>query len=358
MAKFKYTRRTEEDWEKAAAGSREFEGAFKDAFTIYKARAGENAIRICPPTWEGARHYAYPIHVHFRVGPTLASVLCLRRMKNQRCPICEEAEALQKSGDEDSAKDLWPRKQHVAWIIDRKDESAGPLLYPMPAQKVDQAIVAICRDPETGELLYVDDVDQGYNLTFQKTGQNLNTQYTGFVLSRRPSAMSSDPKRQEQWEDFIHDHPIPDTLQWRSYDDVKRLFEGVASDEAEPARNRGNGHREPDRREERGQERERTERRETRREEREPDRTERQTVDARQARREPEREDTATTTTRRAPASRSDAPLLEGRAEPEGAQGTLDRPRTSAAALREKYAQRGRQADTRRERDLDDEIPY
>ena len=51
MAKFKYTRRTEEDWEKAAAGSREFEGAFKDAFTIYKARATMPIRSMCISGW-------------------------------------------------------------------------------------------------------------------------------------------------------------------------------------------------------------------------------------------------------------------------------------------------------------------
>lgn len=332
MAKFQYVRRSVESYEKAASGSGDFEGIFKDEFNTYKVKTGDNHIRILPPTWPEAGHYAYTVHVHYSVGPRNASVLCPSKMKNERCPICEAASAAERAGeDSDAVYELRPTKRMVAWILDRKKEDDGPLLWAMPHKMVDLAILALCKDPETGELFYIDDPKEGYNISFQRQGTGkTNTVYNGFQLGRRVSSVA------EKWLDYIAENPIPDTFVWRSYKEIKALFEGGAAPQEE----------ENPRQVARQEARSNTRDQETREREEEDERP-------------------------RVPAGRIEPRRTQpapSRTEPEDDEPQQDSGKSRAAALRDKYAQRNTQraapdeqpARTLRARadDLEDEIPF
>lgn len=69
-----------------------FDSIFKSAYDGWRPKEGENNIRILPATWDGHEDYAYTIWLHRYVGQDTSNYLCLRKMKNKRCPICVEAE--------------------------------------------------------------------------------------------------------------------------------------------------------------------------------------------------------------------------------------------------------------------------
>lgn len=214
----------------------DFQGYIKDEFKIYKVRDGENCIRILPASWE-SDHYGLDVHVHWGVGPENATVLCLRKMLQERCPVCEEVTTLERAGETKEAQELSERLSVLAWIIDRKDEAAGPQLWAMPFTKVDREIQKQSQDRQSGVYFVVDNPDTGYDIYFDKSGKGLTTQYTGVQLARNPTSVD------QEFLDYIAQVPVPETLIWRDYDTLKNLmYGGVPPADAAPAsRFTGNG---------------------------------------------------------------------------------------------------------------------
>lgn len=224
MADFKYQPRPQEAWDKRAKGSI-FEGYAKDEYSTFTPKK-ENAIRILPPTWENPNHYGYDLWLHWSVGPNNATVVCLSKMKNMKCPVCEAFARAETNGRED-AKELKPTRRVLVWLIDRKEEqeksgNVKPLLYALP-WTVDRDISKVCRDRGTGALFQIDHPDSGRDVYFdkeQKGGSTQNVEYTGFQIATRETAVD------KKHLDYVVAHPLPTTLQMRSYEEVQAFLEG------------------------------------------------------------------------------------------------------------------------------------
>lgn len=227
---FQYQPRPETKWAKRAKGNI-FDGFIKDGFTTYTPRKGENQIRILPPTWKSPEHYGYDIWVHYSVGPNNGSVLCIYKMKAEKCPICVAQGKAAEVGNEQGMKELKPTRRVLVWIIDRKEElekqeKTVPLLWAMP-QTLDQEISKVCRDRETGALFMIDDPNSGYDIYFDKEGDKQQTKYTAPTVSRRPSDVDA------RYLDFITKNPAPTTLEWRDFKEVQSIFEGIGGEDEE-----------------------------------------------------------------------------------------------------------------------------
>jgi hypothetical protein len=220
MAAFRYQARSDEDWERRASQQGGgFQGYISDEYRLYMVKKGENAVRILPPTWDGAKHYGMDVYTHFGVGPDKATVLCPLKMAEQPCPVCEARMLAEKRGDEDLVKELRASKRVLVWVIDRKDEDKGPVVWGMP-WTLDRDITKVSRDRTTGKFYFVDHHEEGFDVYFDKDGEGIATKYTGVQLARR--ATSVDPN----WLEYVQAHPLPETLLVRDYDEIKQLFEG------------------------------------------------------------------------------------------------------------------------------------
>lgn len=231
MAVFKYRARSAEDWDKRAnQRSGDFESFIHDDFTIWSPKKGTNAIRILPPTFDDPDHYGINIYVHYNIGPNKASVLCLSQMKNQRCPVCESRNKLLKLGEEDEAKELKAGKRVLVWMLDRTDTGRGPMLWAMP-YTLDKDFCGLAKDPQTGEISPIDHPDDGFDIYFDKSGDGMLTQYSNKKLAKRSSPVSDEALN------YVEDRPLPKTLVWRTYDEIKELYEGGPSEDNAPAVN-------------------------------------------------------------------------------------------------------------------------
>src|SRR5215831_14101660 len=104
---FKYQPRSDADWERREnISNSQFEGFIRDEYRMFIAQKGDNHVRFLPPTWAGARHFGMDIFVHYRVGPSKASVLCNYKMLGTACPICQERCRAEKARDEETVNDL------------------------------------------------------------------------------------------------------------------------------------------------------------------------------------------------------------------------------------------------------------
>jgi hypothetical protein len=197
----------------------DFKGFIKDEFEVYTAKKGENYIRILPPTWDNPAHFGFDVWAHYSVGPDNATLLCLHKMQNKRCPICEAVQALERAGDDDEAKQLSARRRVLVWMLDRKEDNKGPQLWAMP-WTVDRDIAKVSQDRQSGEYYVVDHPDRGYDISFDKEGEKVQTKYTGVNLARRPTSV--DP----EFLEYVNEVPVPETLLWRDYNEMMDIYAG------------------------------------------------------------------------------------------------------------------------------------
>lgn len=221
--KFKYKKRSAESVDKRAQGGGDRDHFLKNDFQKFTPADGDNLIRILPPTWEDAQHFGLDVHVHYGIGPDKGSFLSLHKHKGEADPIYEERLQAQNDGDDEYAKELRPNTRTLVWVIDRDKEEAGPKLWAMPFG-VDKEISLRCKDKTTGELLYIDDPDEGYDVEFTKSGSGKTTKYEGVQISRRSTPISDDEDQMDEWLELIEDNPLPDVLVFQDYDYIKQVF--------------------------------------------------------------------------------------------------------------------------------------
>lgn len=228
---FRYERRDPSEAKRRAEGNSDYDKFVKDGIKNFKPRDGDNRIRILPPTWKGAKHYGVDLKVHYGVGADRQSYLCLHGMKGEDDPIYEAYQrARAELNDDEDNKEL---KEHVGqlkaknrtgvYLVDRDDEKAGVQFWAMPAS-LDQDIVMVMQDKRTGEVLPIDDPDEGYDVEFVKKGKLRNTEYTGVAIARR-----SSPLGDSKWLKFAVENPIPDQLVYYPYEHIAKQFGGAGA---------------------------------------------------------------------------------------------------------------------------------
>ncbi len=226
-AAFQYQDSDPEVVHKHSMGGGDFDTPFKTGIKVYKVRDDLNKIRILPRTWtekEGPRHWAFPLYLHYDVGPDHGRYACPDRMKWGECPICEERNH---EKDPERVKQLRTSTSQLCWIIDRKDPRAGVQLFMMPASKVEVNVCRLSRDSDTGEILKIDHPEEGYDVEFTKKGSKLTTEYGGIAIVRRSTPLSEDDDEAAEWLQFVTDNPIPTVLERKyDYDYIKKVFGG------------------------------------------------------------------------------------------------------------------------------------
>ena len=232
---FKYKSRSQDIWDKTAnMRSHHRVGYVKGQFRLYQTKKGENCIRILPPTWDDPEDFYKDIWVHFGVGPDNASVLCLRKMKDERCAVCEEIHIAEKQGaSEEEIGQLQPKRRTLFWMIDRKDERAGVVGWGAPWTWT-RDMVKVCKDRTTGEYFEIDHPEKGFDIYFDREDKSGFPDYSGFQLAKKPTSVASE------FLQFIEENPIPDVLEWRTYEQVDKIFRGGAApppkEETQPER--------------------------------------------------------------------------------------------------------------------------
>ena len=201
-------------------GAKDFDKYLDDSVKMFKPNDGDNIIRFLPPTWEKPEHWGYDIHVHFGIGPDRQAYLCLHKMKGEACPICEERAQAIKDGDDAYAKELEPKRRVLVYLVDRDHEKEGIQAWSMP-WTLDRDIIKVTSDKRSGEVLNVDDPDQGYDVEFEKKGAKDRTEYLGVAIARRSSGLDNDKAM-----DFAVDNPLPSILKFYSYEHISTQFSG------------------------------------------------------------------------------------------------------------------------------------
>lgn len=235
--RFQYRERSQEQWRKERNRSTgDYDKAYKDEFTVFKAREGDNRIRVLPPTFKEAEHFAIVIWLHSNIGPDNQTYLCHSKLEAMggegKCPICDEYALARRSGDDDYAKEIKPYSKMLAWIIDRNDPDKGPQLWAIPAT-VHRDILGNSEDPDTKEILVIDHHEHGYDIVFKREGSGLKTKYPNVRPSPRSTPLSDDARTQNEWLDFIMANPLDTVLNFYDTEYISGVFSGSTSSEVD-----------------------------------------------------------------------------------------------------------------------------
>ena len=167
------------------------------------------------------------VFIHYGIGGDNQSYLCLKEMKNQLCPICEEIAKAKREGEDEYASEIRVVRRVLVWIIDRKNEEEGPVLWSMP-WTVDRDCTDAAIDEDSGEIMYVDDPGgNGYDIRLSREGSGITTKYGKPKILRHPSPLSDDEEQADDWLTFVQENPLPSVLNFYDYDYIKEVFSGT-----------------------------------------------------------------------------------------------------------------------------------
>lgn len=261
---FVYRGRTSEDvTRRAKQSSGRYDSFVEGEVTWFKPREGENTIRLLPwlngddPEFKAldekwGNHWGIDIILHSQVGADKGQYLCLDKMNGEPCPVCEVWR-----GDDEEA--LAPGNRVLCWLIDRNDERAGPKLWSMPLG-VSKDFSAASKIKGSGEVLLVDDPEEGYDIYFDREGEKKLTKYKRIEVSRDPTPLHDKPAKMDAWLDYVAEHRLPDLLKFYEPDYLEKVLSGQVSarerddgeDDDRGSRRGGRGRDRDDDREERG----------------------------------------------------------------------------------------------------------
>jgi hypothetical protein len=217
---------------------RGFDSMFVDGIKFFKARAGDNEIRILPPTWVGHKHYAFEIRVHRDIGPDNQQYLCLNQEgspERGHCPICAERAELVHSARTQTEKEevdkMRATSSGVIFLIDRvkqRDQDDGPVIWQI-STRTDNEILSQSLIKSSQMYLPIVHPTEGYDVEFARSGEGLMTRYRGFRVARSPSPVSNDPDQLQRWMDYLDDHPIPEILNYYSEEHIRTVWRGQSS---------------------------------------------------------------------------------------------------------------------------------
>lgn len=229
---FSYRGRTSEDVSRRAKqSSGRYDSFLNEEVVWFKPRDGENRIRIIPwlngsdPDFDKlnekwGNHWGIDLIVHRNVGADRGSYLCLDKMNGEPCPVCE----VWRTESEDALK---PSDRVLCWLVDRDDEKAGPKLWAMPLG-TSKDISAVSQVKGSGELLLIDDPEEGYDVYFDREGEKKRTQYKRVEIAREPSPLHENENKQDTWLDYVSDNRLPDLLKFYDPEYLDKVLSGQA----------------------------------------------------------------------------------------------------------------------------------
>jgi len=255
--KFKYRESDPDVTSQHADRKGDYDRVLEDHVKVFTAKEGKNRLRIMPRTWEddeGPKHWAFPVYLHYGVGPDNGRYPCPNRMGWGPCPMCEERSKMDVDGDKKASSELRPSPSQLCWVIDRNHEEEGPMAFLMPATKLEGPICDLSRDMDTGARLKIEHPELGYDITFTRKGTGrTSTDYSAAAISRKQTFLSEDEKEEEEWLTFIEENPLSRIVKQYDYDYLKQVFGGLKAskrtkdededeeDDAPPPRSRRRG---------------------------------------------------------------------------------------------------------------------
>ena len=201
---------------------------------------GKNRINIIPYTIKtknhplvkrgefevGEKDYVMDIFTHRGVGPSEATVLCLKSTFGKPCPICEQSALLRKQGKEKEANELKPSRRVFYNVQDMKEPDKLKVFetshYLFEKELIDEA-----RDDDEGGFVDFADPVDGKEIKFRASevqkGQMKYKEFKSFAFENRDEEISDELLESAISFDEIMNVP--------TYEEVEKILFGQDDDE-------------------------------------------------------------------------------------------------------------------------------
>jgi hypothetical protein len=199
------------------------EEAQRNQLPMWKIPEGESKIRILPP-WSEAGDIAFECKSHWRIPPNDRMVNCLQVI-NKECPVCELVKELRSRGKADMAQKFAAKKSIYYNVIVRGEEDKGVQIMRSGIQLYEN-ILSYLYDDEYGDIT---DLDEGSDITIERSGQGLDTSYS-VKVARKTSPLSSDTNKSTKWinEMFLLD----EILDFKSAIELNHLVSNITGNKS------------------------------------------------------------------------------------------------------------------------------
>lgn len=187
----------------------------------YKISTGDNFVRIISPKNTKA-FYGREVHIHRDVGANRATFLCLAKMFNKSCPICELIERLkEQDSDDERIKALASGQRWLFFVYDVEsgDTEAKGLHWLDSPNIIKDNVVGLSKDKRTKATVDVSDPENGRDIEFVRKGSGKTCKYDSFKLT------DNNPIPDEWWKDVPD---FDDILLIPTYEQVKKELTGIA----------------------------------------------------------------------------------------------------------------------------------
>ena len=239
MKRYQASYESKESGVPAKAGVMNWKKAEGDV-TFFSPIEGRNRINIVPYEIKTKNHplvkrgefeigdkdYVMDIFVHRGVGPSEASVLCLKSTYGKPCPICEQSAILRKQGKEKEAGDLKASRRVFYNIQDMKEPDKLKVFetshYLFEKELIDEA-----RDDEEGGFVDFADPIDGKEIKFRASdvqkGSIKYKEFKSFSFEDR-----DDPISDELLESAIS---FDEIMNVPTYEEVEKILFGQDEDD-------------------------------------------------------------------------------------------------------------------------------
>ena len=194
---------------------------------LWKVLDKSHKIRLLPvhPS-DNINFYGMTVHIHTNVGVNQDQFLCLKRMKNTNCPICEQQTSLWDT-EPDMAKDLYPQTRYLVWMVDlsQTPDKQVAQIWSCPRTAMDD-ILAVSYKKSTDEILNLADIDDGIAIYFdrEKTPGTNFSKYKNFQLDD-----NTTPAKDEWLEEVCS---FEELLDYATYEEINNAFLGISNEDS------------------------------------------------------------------------------------------------------------------------------
>ncbi len=213
-----------------------FDSTIEGARMFYP-KNGEHIVRILP--WHGQNHFAMgtpltppAIWEHRFVGVHNSNYLCLSHMLRKRCPICEEARALQ-AREPEKAKKIAAKSRLYFYVLDRRSANANEPQVWNVWDRLHRSILLQTKSSR-GDVINPADPNEGYDMVFLKTSTGPQmADYDGFRFDQQPCPIFDDSEAQQKLLEWLMDHPLPSLLHYKTAEYLDEIMTGTSPEHDE-----------------------------------------------------------------------------------------------------------------------------
>ena len=216
--------------------------AYDGEIKFFTPTEGKHRINIIPYTISSKNHplvksgeaeigekdYVLDFYTHRGVGPGEKTVLCLKNTYGKPCPICEQASALRKAGEEKEANALKPSHRVVYNIEDLKEPGILKV-FETSHYLFEKELIEEARDDDEGGFIDFADEEEGMEIKFRASKVTKNnmefTEFKSFAFEDRDEPISE--KLLDSAISFDELLVVP------SYEEVEKILYGEDEEDEE-----------------------------------------------------------------------------------------------------------------------------